>query len=91
MTAEGLLRLAESLGLGPEDLDEAVHELAQEIALGGLNALGDPGDQEGHIAGQEATASDVNNGGLGSQLSFLLAHCSAEQVEGIVRRAARGA
>ena len=46
MNAEGLVRLAESLGVASEDLDDAVHDLAQQVELDALNALDVPQEQD---------------------------------------------
>jgi hypothetical protein len=80
-----LLALAEGLGLEPEDLDMAVHDLAQEVGLAELNAIEDEQDQEDHIGGQEEMASAINNGGLGEQLEFLLEHNSYHELEALLR------
>lgn len=43
--------------------------------------------REDHIAGQEEMASNINNGGLESQIEFLLEHRSAAKVEDLIRQA----
>jgi hypothetical protein len=78
-----------ALGLDAWDgLGEAVHELAQEVALGTLNTLENGADQEEHLAARERVASAINNGGAESQVAFLLEHFSPEEVERIIRQAA---
>lgn len=84
-----LVKLAERLGLQPVDLDELVHDLAQELGLDRLNALEDPADQDGHISEQESTASAINNGGLDSQIEFLMEHNGQEVVEQLIHTTAQ--
>jgi hypothetical protein len=86
---ETLLAHAEKLGLQAEDLDGAVHDLAQESALEELNALDNPRDQEAHISAREEYASAINNGGLEAQLELLLGHNSADEVRRLLDEAAQ--
>jgi hypothetical protein len=88
--AERLMALAEGLGLEPADLDDAVHDLAQEVGLGELNGLGNAQDQEEHIAAQEASASHTNNGGLDAQVAFLLEHNGHDGTRRLLEQAAAG-
>ena len=55
-----------------------------------LNSLEDEGDQEEHITTQEAWASDINNGGLGAQVAFLVEHNGHEGTRDLLERAAAG-
>ncbi|WP_217924834.1 hypothetical protein [Miltoncostaea oceani] len=70
---------ATSSGLTPEHLDELVHDLADAQASRTLNTMED--DEEALEATHDLIsrgASDVNNGGVGAQVSFIVAHLGAE-------------
>jgi hypothetical protein len=77
-----LVAYAEGLGLESGDLDMAVHDLSEALALNGLNEVEDPADQEEYVGVHEECASAINNAGLRNQVGFLLQHNS----EGDVRR-----
>ena len=62
----------EQAGLPCDDLDDLVHDLAQEGGLGELNGIEDEDDQEKHIATVEVGASDTNNGGLSKQIEYII-------------------
>jgi hypothetical protein len=83
MTAElkRLLQVTRRLAIKSEDLDEFVHETAQEINLDRLNALEHPDDEDEHIREVEVYASEINNGGVEYQLAFLLRHRPFEAVK----------
>ena len=83
-----LAGLAEELDLPEDALDDAVHDLAQEVELDTLNTLEDEDDQEGHISERERVASAINDGGFESQIAFLLEHNSPAEVERLIREAA---
>lgn len=76
-----LLNMAESLG---GDLDDVVYYLVQELNVGGLNEEENEDDQERYIEENEEQAAAINNGGLESQVRFLLAHYEYEVVERII-------
>ncbi len=82
-----LVRLAGSLGIPDDALDDAVHDCAQAEGLDELNALEDPDEQEDHISERERVASAINNGGFESQIEYLLEHTSVEEVERLIREA----
>lgn len=58
-------------GLTDDSLDDWVHDVAQELALDELNELDGEDEQESLLRSVEHTASDINNGGLAEQLSYL--------------------
>jgi hypothetical protein len=87
---EQIENVAIELGLDAEDLDEVVHDLAQEVALDELNTLEKQDDQEEHVSEREAFASDINNGGLADQIEFLLQHNSADEVRKLLNDIAAG-
>ncbi len=85
---ERLVILADELGLEASDLDDAIHDLAQEIGLDDLNSLEDGDDQEAHIAAVERAASNINNGDIENQIEYLLDNDTPESVEELLRRLA---
>jgi hypothetical protein len=71
---EALVRIRKAckrLRITQEDLDELVHEAAQE-ANTRLNQTADEKRQERLISSAEQHAASVNNGGRASQLAYLL-------------------
>lgn len=54
------------------DLDELVHESAQDFSLSELNSISDSDLQESHIHSREKMASVVNNSGMLAQVNFLI-------------------
>lgn len=80
-----LVRLANSLRLTPADLDEIVHDFAQEGDLEDLNNLESEDDQENHITQVESDASEINNKGLEGQLKFLLEQTDEEHIAVLLR------
>jgi hypothetical protein len=77
-----LVAYAEGLGLESGDLDMAVLDLSEALALNRLNEVEDPADREEYLGAHEEFASAINNTGLRNQVGFLLQHNS----EGDVRR-----
>lgn len=71
-TISRLTRLAELVGLDSSGFDDLVHDLAQEEGLTELNELEQEDEQEDCLSSWESYASDINNGGLESQLLYLL-------------------
>lgn len=71
---DDLVSLARGLRIRPEELDDLVHDLAQEVELDALNGIDDEDAQEEHIATRERYASCINNGGLAMQIEFLTKH-----------------
>ena len=91
--ADGLLALAESLGVDPIDLDEAVHEAAARYASDECNSTGAVDDDEAaHEVYEDAgrQGADINNGGLGSQVPYLVAQYGGDQAEQLIRQAVIG-
>jgi hypothetical protein len=88
--ARALADLAESLGLDPSHLDREVHDLAQEAQLDELNTIEEEDEQEHHISAVGAYGSNVNNGGLGSQIEFLIDLVGVAETEKIIRRVGEG-
>jgi hypothetical protein len=86
---EELVAYAESLGLASEDLDHLVHDCAQDAGLAELNSLAGAAEQEDHISAVEEDAAAVNNGGLDSQIEYLLEHGSEDEVRRLLDEAAR--
>ncbi|MFF9786345.1 hypothetical protein [Streptomyces nigrescens] len=86
-----LLELAEDLEVDPTDLFDAVHEAASHYASRACNDSGAVDDDEAadelyDEAGRQA--ADLNNGGLPSQVRYLVAHYGAERTEEFLREAA---
>jgi hypothetical protein len=86
-TLERLVELAEGLGVDETDLDEVVHECAQGETLDELNGTDAVEEQEEIISGSEERASEINNGGLESQIEYLLLRNSEAEVEELIRSA----
>ncbi|MFF9074531.1 hypothetical protein ACF1A9_19840 [Streptomyces sp. NPDC014872] len=89
--AARLVAIAESLGVNPTDLDEAVHDAAARYASDACNTAGqaqddDVADDIYDEAGRQA-ADDVNNHGLDRQVPYLVAQYGAEEAEEIIRAA----
>jgi hypothetical protein len=89
MNVDELVELAESLGVEPEDLDVIVHEVAQDCSLGELNSTDDEDEQEEIISGSEGRASTINNGGLESQLEFLVERWGEDEVRAALHSLAK--
>jgi len=87
MKVDRLLKMASEVGIADDDLDEAVYDAAQESGLGTLNTIEGAVAQESHIAGKERSASDINNGGLESQIRYLLEGGTTEaDIEKMINR-----
>ncbi|TLQ39212.1 hypothetical protein [Streptomyces marianii] len=81
-----ILTLAESLGVDPCDLDDAVHDAASRYASEAANSTDDGTDtDELHDEAGRQAAEHVNNQGLGRQVAYLVAQCGHEEAERIVR------
>jgi hypothetical protein len=90
MTAEDLAELAILLDCADDLFDDAVHDMAQEAALGELNSLEDEDAQDEHITETERRASSINNGGFEEQIEFLLeSGYSAKELEQMIRAGRR--
>jgi hypothetical protein len=87
--ADELGTLAESLGLPEDALDGAVHDAAQEETLDRLNATEGEDGQEDVLSAAERKASEVNNGGVRSQIEYLLEGLDREAVERLIRGGVR--
>ncbi|OEV13796.1 hypothetical protein [Streptomyces nanshensis] len=83
-----LLALAESIPVDPADLDEDVHDAAARYASDECNdsaavdndeAADECYDEAGH------QAAKINNGGLSSQVPYLVAQYGATRTEKIIR------
>jgi polyhydroxyalkanoate synthesis regulator phasin len=85
---ERLVRLANELSLPDEALDDAVHDCAQDETLGELNGTDAKDVQEDLIGSSEERASKINNGGIKSQIEYLLQHNDAATVEQLIREKA---
>lgn len=81
-----LVSLARGGQICPEELDDLVYDLAQEVDLDDLNGIDDEDAQEEHIATRERYASCINNGGLALQIEFLTKHKGPTWVEALLRR-----
>ena len=79
------LRSCIQLGLEEDALDDAVHECAQAGSLDELNSTDDDAEQEDIISSSEIDASEINNGGVESQIEYLLRHNDAATVEQLIR------
>ncbi len=92
---ERLVALAERLGLQPEHLDDLVHDLADEQATASVNAgegvaTGDfleDADAVHDLLSQDASA--INNGGLRSQIAFMVDQAGPEWAHAQLARSAR--
>lgn len=83
-----LLALADALGLTDVDLDESVHQLRSEAAS---QAVNDGADYDETHDSASLDASAINNGGIESQIGFLLSSCGAEWVRAHLHQLAAGA
>lgn len=75
-----LLDFCAQRGLKSDDLDDLVYDAVANDALPDINAESNDDGQEGLICDAEANASDINNGGLEEQLSFLLHGSNVNEV-----------
>jgi len=78
-----LLAIAAELGIGDGDLDEAVHEAANEAAADAYNngarpELDDDRAHRGVHADADHGASVINKEGLTAQLAYLFQGCASE-------------
>ncbi|MET9778603.1 hypothetical protein ABZ023_30865 [Streptomyces sp. NPDC006367] len=90
--AARLLALAESIGIDPVGLYDAVHDAAARYASDHCNATSeaeDPvvADAIYDEAGRQA--ADVNNSGLSGQVDYLVVQYGPRETEEIIRAAAR--
>jgi hypothetical protein len=81
-----LIGLAKELGLSETALDDAVQDCAQDETLGGLNATDNENEQDDIIGSSEERASNINSGGIASQIEYLLQHNDAATVEQLIRQ-----
>ena len=89
--AARLLELAELLDVDPCGLDEAVHHAASVYASDACNSSGAVDDPDaGEEVHEDASrqAAEVNNGGLGVQVPYLVAQYGATEAERLIREAA---
>lgn len=84
--AARLLEIAESLGVDPEDLDDAVHDAAYRYARD-ADAVDDDAAEENYDEAGRQAADEVNNQGLDQQVSYLVAQYGAKGAEEIIRAA----
>jgi hypothetical protein len=84
-----LVDLAEKLGLESSDLDDAVHDCAQDASLDVPNTLERDDEQEQHITEVEADAASINNRGLEGQIDFLLKHNGHAEVRALLEELAK--
>jgi hypothetical protein len=82
---ERLVQLANELRLPQDALDAAVHDCAQDETLGELNATDSKGEQGKIISSSTERAANINNGGIESQIEYLLQHNDAATVEQLIR------
>jgi hypothetical protein len=91
---EQLLALAKALGLEPDDLDDAVHDLAQEVGPVELDILedelGEEAYEEEYITAQEEWAIELYCRGLEDQVAFLLEYNGYEGTRELLELAAAG-
>jgi hypothetical protein len=83
-----LIGLTIELGLPEDALDDAVYDCTQDQTLGELNATDDKDKQEHIIGSSEERASNVNSGGIESQIEYLLQHNDAATVVQLIRESA---
>ncbi len=86
---DDLVAMAVSLGVQAEDLDEAVHDLSQQLGIWDVNSTDNLIEQELFILESEAEASEINNGGLDSQIEYLARHNERCVVEEIIKEGAK--
>ncbi len=70
----------------PEALDELVHEAAAAVGVRIANTVSDA-DAEKAITLSEKGASEVNNGGLTAQVSYILAAFGSDEGVRLIRDA----
>jgi hypothetical protein len=71
-------------GVRAAHLDEAVQELADSYASDVANSLLSGSDQDDAYSAWESRASDVNNGGIGAQIQFLIDGYGAVKANAVV-------
>ncbi|SEM77577.1 hypothetical protein [Streptacidiphilus jiangxiensis] len=85
--ADRLVALAEELGLEETDLDEAVHDAASHYASDSSNDQGAAdlplGEALHEVAGLRA--AEINNGGLDSQIHYLVGQYGTKETEAMIR------
>jgi hypothetical protein len=91
--ADRLVTLAQSLGVDGIDLFEAVHDAASRYASDECNNTGavdddDAADEVYDEAGHGA--AEINNGGLDSQVPYLVSQYGAAEAEEVIRESSSG-
>ncbi len=75
---------ATKTGLQEHDLDDLVYDLALELRTDEINATADLSTHEALILEASTQGDDINNGGLESQLIFLLTQCTIEELPNLI-------
>lgn len=90
---ERLTALAAELGVDPTDVDDAVHEVTDQIASDMVNGSDDDIEdaQDRYYGEMDAHASSINNGGVPSQVEFLVDQLGPERTEAVLRECAAAA
>jgi hypothetical protein len=81
---EALLQICRDRSLRCEDLDEIVHDAAEEAATSQLNRTAEASQQEAVLSDHAACASRINNSGLRAQVEFLVGICGEEETRKIL-------
>jgi hypothetical protein len=87
----GLVAACEAAGLSALDLDDIVHDIADDEAAERYNSGADPApaDDCAHAGALHdmlsRDATDVNNGGLASQIAYLIAALGRSQTKADLR------
>lgn len=85
-----LTDLARELGVDPDDLDDTVRDVTDQMASDMVNGSDEDFEdaQDRHYGEMDACASSVNNGGLHCQVEFLVEQLGVETTEATLRRIA---
>lgn len=87
---ERITALVTDFALDPADLDDTVRDVTDQMASDMVNASdGDLEDaQDEHYGQMDVHAASVNNGGVRSQVGFLVDQLGASRAEEVIREAA---
>ena len=83
---EALLQICRDRGLRCEDLDEVVHDAAEEAASSQLNRTTQASVQEAILSDHASRASQINNSGLRAQVEFLVSIYGEEETRKILMK-----
>ena len=81
---EALVQICRDRGLRCEDIDEVVHDAAEEAATSQLNRTAAASQQEAILSDRASRASQINNSGLRAQVEFLAGVYGKEETRKIL-------